>query len=132
MAATPHRELVEEFARRLHDAMTENGLSQSDLAKKVWGTTTDPRGFEVAKNRDRISQYVNVRSLPDRENSEKIANALGMAVGDLIPDRPSAMEVQNPEVDLKTVAGTDRVRLTVNKLVSLKKAADVIKLLADE
>lgn len=43
---------MKEFSRRLYKFMTEQGMSQSDLARKVWGETDDPRGFKVAKNRD--------------------------------------------------------------------------------
>lgn len=131
MPAQVPREVVETFARRLHDALLEKGMSQSDLARAVWGTTEDPRGFEVAKNRDRVSQYLKGRSLPDRENAQKIASVLGIEVDDLVPPRGSSIDDEKPEVSMKALAGhSDKVRLTVNKTISFGLAAQIIALLA--
>lgn len=52
-----NREELERFARRLHVAMTAKGLSNSDLARAVWGETADGKGYKVARNRDRIGVY---------------------------------------------------------------------------
>lgn len=46
MTPTPE---YEDFARRLVDAMARKGMSQSDLARAVWGSTTDTRGRDVAR-----------------------------------------------------------------------------------
>ncbi|MCB8829045.1 hypothetical protein LJD47_28955, partial [Escherichia coli] len=43
----------ENFARRLQQLMVERGLSQSDLARTIWGETTNADGRTVARNRDR-------------------------------------------------------------------------------
>lgn len=131
MPAPVPREVTLEFARRLHDRLTELEMSQSDLAKKIWGTVPDKRGFEVARNRDRISQYVKGRSLPDRENAKKLAKALNCEVEDLVPERPGAADAAHPEVSMVAVAGrNDRVRLIVNKAMSLTLAAAIIDMLA--
>lgn len=127
MAAPVPKEVVKEFARRLYRLMTEQNLSQSDLARKIWGETTDPRGFKVAKNRDRISQYLNARSLPDTENTRLIANALDVTPQDLIPQRTSPVVEEHPEVSMVAVAGAPgQVRLMVDKVMPFADAAHII------
>ncbi len=124
---------MENFARRLHEALVQNRMSQSDLARKVWGSTTDKRGYDVARNRDRISVYLRGESLPDASNMQAIADALGMTVAELAPDvTAAAVERENPEVAMTAIAGhTDKVYLRVNKLVPLALAAKIVTLLAD-
>lgn len=123
---------IEEFSRRLAEQMHKQRLSQSDLARKVWGTTTDARGYEVARNRDRISQYLKARAMPDTSNLVAIANALGCDSDDLAPPAGSAAEQANPAIQITTVAGTpDKVYLTVNALVPMATALKVGQLIAD-
>jgi len=120
------------FARKLHQAMTSRGLSQSDLAAEIWGRTKDKRGYDVAKGRDRISVYLQGKSIPDPKNLAKIAEVLRMKVEDLAPDiTASTVEKENPEIAMTAIAGhADKVHLQVNKLVSLELAAKVISLLS--
>ena len=123
---------LERFARKLHEAMIKNGMTQSDLAAAVWGRTTDGRGYEVARNRDRISVYLQGRSLPDPQNLAKIAEVLGVTVEDLAPDiTAAAVEKENPEVAMTAIAGhADKVFLRVNKLVPMAMAAQIITMLS--
>lgn len=133
MPAQVPREVVEDFARRLYRAMTDAGLSQSDLARKIWGTTTDPRGFDVAKNRDRISQWLKARSLPDRDNVKKLAAALDVKADDLLPVRPGGIDDVSPEVSMVALAGhPDMVRLVINKVMPFATAAHIIQTLSYE
>ena len=131
MPAAVPKESLKEFARRLYKFMTEKGMSQSDLARAVWGETEDPRGFMVAKNRDRVSQYLNARSLPDPENTLKLANALGVTPEDLIPARPGYLEQEEPEISVVALAGkSDEVRLIINKVVPFQLAAEILQKLS--
>lgn len=125
---------TEQFARRLHKLMLDRGMSQSDLARKVWGKTTDGRGYDVAKNRDRISVYLRGQSYPDPVNLSKMADALGVPVEELAPDAvASAVERENPEVQMTAIAGhSDKVFLRVNKLVPMTVAAQIISLLSEQ
>jgi transcriptional regulator with XRE-family HTH domain len=125
---------LERFARKLHEAMTDRGLSQSDLAAEVWGRTTDSRGYDVAKGRDRISVYLQGKSIPDPANLKKIAEVLNMKVEDLAPDiTASAVEKENPEIAMTAIAGHhDKVYLRVNKLVPLELAAKTISMLSEK
>lgn len=134
---TSEEQLVHEnFARRLHKAMLEAGMSQSDLARKVWGEieVTDKQGrtTNAARNRDRISVYLKGGGFPDPKNLSKIAKALGMTAEDLAPEAAgAAIEREAPELSMVAVAGHhDKVLLRVNKLVPMDIAVQVINLLA--
>ena len=125
---------LENFARRLHQAMTAKRLSQSDLARKIWGSTTDKRGYNVAKNRDRISTYLRGEALPDTRNMQALADALGMTTAELAPDISSAaVEAQNPEIQMTAIAGhSEKVYLRLNKMLPLPVAVRIVSLIAEE
>lgn len=124
---------LERFQRRLHEAINNANISASDLAAKIWGRTTDPRGYSVAKGRDRISAYLHGKSFPDPKNLKLLADALGMTPEELAPDITAAtVEKENPEIAMTAIAGhSQRVYLRVNKLVPLPLAARVIQLLSE-
>lgn len=133
VAGRTHVERIElqQFARRLHDALTAKGMSQSDLAREIWGSTQDTRGYTVAKNRDRIGSYLRGESVPEPQNLARMAEALGTTPEDLAPDIAAAtVDRENPELAFTMVAGhPDKVHLQVNKLVDLTTATQVITLL---
>ena len=124
---------VDQFARRLYKLMNAQGLSQSDLAKKAFGTKVDARGYTVAKNRDRISVYFKGKSLPDPKNLELLATALNMSDEDLAPDIAAAtIDRENPEVAMTAIAGHhDRVHLELNKLVPMALASKIISMISE-
>jgi hypothetical protein len=124
---------LERFARRLHEAIVSRNMSPSDLAAEVWGRTTDSRGYNVAKGRDRISVYLQGKSVPDPKNLARIAEVLGMKVEELAPDiTASTVEKENPEIAMTAIAGhADKVFLRVNKLVPLELAAKIISMLSE-
>jgi transcriptional regulator with XRE-family HTH domain len=126
-----YRHDMEVFARKLHDVLTANNMSQSDLAREVWGTTRDGRGFEVAKGRDRISAYVNAKAFPEPGTLRMLAKALNMKPEELAPEAvASAVDRENPAVSITAVAGHfDKVYLRVNQLVPLAVALEVGRLL---
>lgn len=72
------------FGRKLHDLLSDKGVTQSKLASTIWGTTTDTRGVTVARNRNRISHYVSGRVLPNAETRAAIAKALGVELSELV------------------------------------------------
>lgn len=76
------------FADKLKAAMTKNKLSASEVARRVWGTTKDSRGYTVARNRDRIGHYLSGASYPEEDNLVKLAGAIGVSVEDLRSERP--------------------------------------------
>ena len=74
------------FAQRLFEIRKRKDLSQSELARLMWGTMTDGRGYEVARNRDRVSSWEAGRSAPTRANLAVLAETLGVDVAELAPD----------------------------------------------
>lgn len=118
---------LDEFARRLYARRTELGLSQSDLARTVWGETMDKRGYMVAKNRARISAYESGEHYPDQENLVALADALDMPVEQLAPDLYAAsVDHEKPEISLTAVAGhPDKVHYQLNTLIPLEVAAEI-------
>lgn len=125
---------LQQFARRLRAALDERGMSQSDLARAVWGETEDKRGQKVAKNRDRVSQYLAGASYPEPQNLARIAEALNVKPEDLAPDMTAAtVEREDPAIQMTVVGGhLDKVYLRVNTLVSLEGAAAVIQILKSD
>lgn len=147
MSATPQRRLppaagktpiethaLQEFGRKLHALLIAKGLSQSDLAREVWGATKDTRGYNVARNRDRISAYVSGKSIPEPQNLARIAQVLGVSPEELAPDIMAAsVDRERPEMAMTMVAGhPDKVHLVVDKLVSLSVASRVVAIIAGE
>lgn len=125
---------MQEFGRKLQEFMNEKGMNQSDVARAMWGETVDARGNTVAKNRDRISQYLAGKSFPEPQNLAKLAEVMGVKPEELAPDVvASAVEREDPAVQLTAVTGhMDKVYLRVNTLVSMSVAAQVIALLSGD
>lgn len=122
---------MQEFARKLHDLRTQKGMSQSDLARAIWGETTDTKGNPVAKNRDRISQYEKGRSYPEPHNLKALADALGVDEAVLAPEVvAAAVDREEPEVQIVAVRGhPDKVHVIVNTLTTMAVAAQIMTLL---
>lgn len=123
--------VAEEFSRKLFDLMQKKDLSQSDLARLVWGTKVDARGYEVAKGRDRISAYLAGKSLPEKANLKKLAEVLDVAPEDLVEFEGPSSEKAKPGVQITAIAGVkDKVYLTVNQVVTLQTASEIMSILA--
>lgn len=123
------------FARRLRELREARNLSKSDLAKMVWGTMTDSRGYTVSRNRDRVSVYEDGKAVPSQENLKQLADALGVAVGDLAPDLVTSKTstAKKPAISMSVVEGaTDRAVLTINCQVSLALAAQIIQMISSD
>lgn len=125
-AAVDRNHTARELARRLAHLMADQGLSQADLARKIWGSQTDPRGYEVARNRDRISTYLRGVSMPSPENLKQLADALGVTPDDLLPGSgASPVDQASPPVSIEVVAGMGKVYLRVNMTVDMATAMKV-------
>lgn len=124
---------LQDFARRLHQLMLAKGLSQSDLARAVWGKDVDGRGYDVAKNRDRISQYLKGISLPAPANMARLAKELGVTVIELAPDAVvAAVDREHPALRMTMIAGhTDKTHLQVDQLVDPDIAVKIAALLSE-
>jgi len=122
------------FAQRLRRLRMDRDMSQSDVARAVWGTTTDSRGYEVARNRERISAYEQARSLPEPRSLELLAKALDVEPQDLSPELAGDEVGRQPAAVSMTMAEgqPDKVHLHVNTIASFEVASKVISLLAGD
>lgn len=118
------------FAERLNALMEARRYRDSDLARLLWGETTDPNGHRVAKGRARIGGYRAGKNLPLRPTAIKMAAALGVPVGELIPrygsGRPrSPSELPStPTVDLSLLRDDPgQARLQVDAVLDAAAAA---------
>lgn len=88
------------FAHRLNALMRERGWTQSDLARRAFGTYSDPKtGYILARKRERINKYVRGEQIPDPENLSLLAAAFGLTVDELI-----AVEAAPPQLRLIELA----------------------------
>jgi transcriptional regulator with XRE-family HTH domain len=109
-------EVKKAFGRRLKQLLDQKGMTGSDLARLVWGSTTTKKGYTVAKNRDRISVYIRGKAFPSPLILKKIAAKLGVEIADLAPEYVGdAMSNQaNPAYSITKVQGEgDKVFLRV-------------------
>lgn len=121
---------LDQFARRLHAAMNAKGMSNSDLARAVWGETKDGKGYTVAKNRDRIGVYLRGEGFPEPRTLAKLADALDTTPTDLAPEITAAtVDRERPELAMTMVAGhPDKVHLQINSIVPLAIAVEISRL----
>jgi transcriptional regulator with XRE-family HTH domain len=123
--------MSDHFARKLQQLMAARSLSASDVARGIYGTTTDARGYTVAKGRDRISTYLAGKQSPSRETLTRIATFLGVPPGELAPDVAGSRSAHDdPELAMRTVGG-GLVHLRVNQTLPLSIAAKIMELLAE-
>jgi hypothetical protein len=119
------------FAKRLYHALLDRGMTQSDLARKVWNETRiDNRGFDTVVGKDRVSSWVRGRSMPEPHNLIKIAKALNMAVEDLAPNlTASAIEQEAPEIQITIIHNhPNKVLVKLNKIVPFDIATKIMNL----
>jgi hypothetical protein len=73
------------FAAWLAAQMAARGFNRSDLARLIWGTVPDARGYDVAKNRDRIGVYLRGTGYPSLDTKYKLAEVFDVGWIDDIP-----------------------------------------------
>jgi len=127
------------FADALREAMTKGNLSASEVARRVWGITKDRRGYDVARNRDRIGHYLAGTSYPEPENLKELANAVGLTVEDLAIDRPEpAAGTRSPrqttDMHITFLADRpDKARVQLDRVLDWGTALKIIEMIkADE
>jgi transcriptional regulator with XRE-family HTH domain len=119
----------QEFGRRLLRAMTDKGMSQSDLARACWGDVTNSQGT-YPRGRDRISKYVRGEQMPDSDGIAILCKVLGKTVEDLAPGVYADRSETPWDVSFVVVPGqADMVALRVNVVVRLKDAAEAVMML---
>jgi transcriptional regulator with XRE-family HTH domain len=128
-------ELTGAFRHRLRQARIDAGLSQSDLARMIWGETVDNKGYTTARNRDRISSYELGRSVPSKDNLELVAKALEVSADQLGPDilaaRAERGQETAPAIHMTMIEGkADAVRLQTDIALPLALATKIISLVS--
>ena len=123
------------FPHRLYRLRAHRGMSQSDVARAIWGETTDNRGYVVAKNRDRISAYEGGRSVPEKTTLEALAELFGVSLAELAPDLVLTGRgtlgggAPEPNLSVSVVPGTMDAELRVNMIVPIGVAVKVVEML---
>lgn len=72
--------------------MADLGMNQAAVAKAMFGVIHDPRGYDVPRNRDRISLYLRGMSQPEPANLARLAKVLKVPLDEL---RPGAAPVSD-------------------------------------
>lgn len=129
--SAPIPQLSGVFKNRLYQLRQHFGWSQSDLARKIWGTVEDKRGYTVARKRDAVSAYEAGRAAPERATLDLLAETFGVTAVDLAPELVAARERREgevPPVRLVMLPG-GLVRLQVDVAVQMSVAASVLALL---
>lgn len=121
------------FARRLQALMAERNLSNSELARRVWGEITNSRGYKEAKGRDRIGKYIKGETYPEPRTLKEIADALGVGVPELAPDGPAkATPWEAAETSLLVLEGhPGKALLRIDKILPFAKATRILQILAE-
>ena len=138
------------FSEKLCAAMTQAGLSASQLARKIWGDERNSRGANAAKNQDRIGLYMKGLSYPRPETMKQLADAIGIPVEELVPPtrkptrapheprghagkaaegfgfRTTATERQ-PLLNINMLPGKQHARLQMDQIVPLSLALDIAR-----
>lgn len=73
------------FPDRLQRAMLRRDLTSSDLARLMWGTGVDEKGYTVARNRQIIARYLEGNVYPRSKNRRRLSRALDIPYADLFP-----------------------------------------------
>lgn len=126
------------FAERLGAAMQKGGLSAAEVARRIWGTVKDRRGYDVARNRDRIGHYLSGKSYPEPENLTKLAEAVGIPVDQLamdMGDNPGRQQRAPARPHLTVTfepSGKLRVRGQIDALIDKRRFQELIDLIDPE
>ena len=115
------------FAERLQRHLTDQNLTQSELARRLWGTMTDERGYEVAKNRQLLGKYLKGTIEPRIGTKRAIAKALDVPLAELAPESDPLVR-PGSGIRMEEVDQTHSL-LEVNLVVPKGTAVEVMKIL---
>ena len=115
-----------EFARRLRAALDRKHLSQSDLARAMYGE--DERGG--ANKRYQIGGYVHGHSLPRTKILQAMCRALGVTKEDLLPRGRSTSEAL-PMLSFEQITPTTARLAIPLREISMAKAVKIMAILSE-
>jgi len=113
--------------------MQDKGMSQSDLARALWGSMDTKQG-PAARNRDRISKYLQGVSMPDGNTLKLLCAALGVTEEALAPSVVGAQLGKSfPTIRLTVVSGAPELaHVTINTTVRVAVALKLIAVLNEQ
>jgi transcriptional regulator with XRE-family HTH domain len=124
-ALLPKEAVKAEFARRLQQAFTAKGWTQSELARQAENKL--PKGHEFG--RYNVSTYVRGKSLPGPVHLKALCDALGLKPEDLLPSRGVRQAGSDvPALDVRDMADGN-VWLRINQAVPWPTALKIMELL---
>lgn len=107
---------MERFGPKLKAALRAKSWNQSDLARAV------------GIGRDSISTYIAGTVKPTPKNLAKIASALGVSPGDLMPGAATRPNVEEPILEMRQQPDGS-VMLHILKSVTLEQAVEIFSIL---
>jgi transcriptional regulator with XRE-family HTH domain len=123
------------FAAKINALLDQKNMSQSDLARAIWGTDknkTAKTGYVVQYGRDRISNYCRGEAIPTARALKELSVALNVAPNDLLhgggygPTRQPTKEAPVNDINLSVVAGApEMLRLQLDVLLPAAIAAQL-------
>lgn len=126
-----HRQKVLEYvAFNLSKALRDKGVSQSELARMVWGE--NPAGG--ARGRDQVNMFCRGRKLLGISRAKEFASALNVPLEDIYPVglRSEALDASEKTVIKMTDVGGGMFHISLNKILSAKQAAKIIAIASAE
>jgi hypothetical protein len=109
-----------EFAVWLAAQMAARGFNHSDVARAIWGTTKDTRGYEVARNRDRIGHYLAGTSYPELNTLYALAQAFSVFPDDIPRSgRPSRRVVFRAQQHASHVSPATLINQKLDRILAL-------------
>jgi transcriptional regulator with XRE-family HTH domain len=113
-----------DFAKRLQDALSDRGWTQSELARRM-----APLLKESRIGRDNISKYVRGKVLPLPHALEAMAKILGMDSKDLLPSRATrAVSDGLSPLDIRDIGG-DQYWVQINQALDADVAIEIVRLI---
>lgn len=107
--------------------MDRKGLTKSDVARLVYGETTDARGYTVANGRQTVGAYLSGRMSPRMKTIIQYADALGVRPTELKPTGPitrtgsgiffEAIDQKTTRLEVNVVAPKEVVEEVVRQLL---------------
>jgi transcriptional regulator with XRE-family HTH domain len=131
MLNTP--KLTRHFAANLTALREDRGLNKSGLARELFGTEIDKRGYTVAKNRDRITAWESGKATPTKENIKLVADYFGIDPVDLAPDiagRQSHTTVATAIQVRVSDASPDRAHVQLDVVLPIQTAFEIANVVA--
>lgn len=125
-------ELTKRFSVNLALLRESQGLSKSDLAREIYGTEVDKRGYTVARNRDRIGAWESEKAKPSPENIALICEYFGIDAADMSPDLVGRQASKRPEsMSFRVLEGRpDQAHIQINTVLPVALASEIIALVS--